>query len=61
MHVACYTPGVVTFGFFDGSLEELERSQDAQGYDERRAAAEEFVDDVLVNGVFDVVVDMKSD
>ena len=48
-------------GFFDGSLEELARSQDEHGYDERPAAAEEFVDDVLVNRVFDVVVDMKSD
>jgi heme-degrading monooxygenase HmoA len=52
---------VVTFGFFDGTLDELERSQGETGYEERRAAAGEFVEDVLVNGVFDVVVDMKAD
>jgi hypothetical protein len=50
---------VVSFGFFDGTLEELERSQSEFGYDERRAAADEYVDDVLVNGVFEVVVEMK--
>ena len=52
---------VVTFGFFDGTLEALERSQDSHGYDERRAAAEEFVEAVPVNGVFEVVVDAQSE
>jgi heme-degrading monooxygenase HmoA len=52
---------VATFGFFDGTREELERSQVDHGYDERRAAAGEFVEDVLVNGVFEVVVDMKAE
>jgi heme-degrading monooxygenase HmoA len=52
---------VATFGFFDGTREELQRSQVDHGYDERRAAAEEFVEDVLVNGVFEVVVDMKAE
>jgi hypothetical protein len=52
---------VVTFGFFDGTLDELERSQGETGYEERRAAASEYVEDVPVNGVFDVVVDMKAD
>src|ERR671925_1877164 len=51
---------IVTFGFFDGTLEELERSQGEQGYEERRDAAGEFVEEVLVNGVFDVVVDMVT-
>ena len=52
---------VVTFGFFDGALEDLQRSQVEHGYDERRAAAGEFVEDVLVDGVFEVVVDMKTE
>jgi heme-degrading monooxygenase HmoA len=48
---------VVTFGFFDGTLDELERNQAEQGYQERRAAVDELVEDVPVNGVFEVVVD----
>ena len=43
---------IITFGFFDGTLDELERSQDEHGYDERRATAGEFVENVVVNGVF---------
>ena len=52
---------VVTFGFFDGTPEDLQRSQVDHGYDERRAAAEEFVEDVPVNGVFEVVVNMEAE
>jgi heme-degrading monooxygenase HmoA len=52
---------VVTFGFFDGSLEQLEGSQDAHGFADRRAAADAFVADVPVNGVFDVVVDLHAE
>jgi hypothetical protein len=46
---------VVTFGFFDGTLEELERSQSEGGYQDRRAAVDDLVDEVPVNGVFEVV------
>src|SRR5919112_3168428 len=52
---------VVSFGFFDGTVEDLQRSQDEHGYAARRAAASEFVEDVLVSGVFDIVVDMHAD
>jgi hypothetical protein len=48
---------VVTFGFFDGTLEELERSQDGSDYEERRRAIEPFVEAIVVNGVYEVVVD----
>jgi hypothetical protein len=50
---------VVTFGFFDGTLEELEASQVDHGYADRVAAANEYVDKVVVNGVYDVVADMS--
>jgi hypothetical protein len=47
---------VVTFGFFDGTLEELRASQEENGeYARRRAAAEEFVESVGADGVFEVV------
>jgi heme-degrading monooxygenase HmoA len=46
---------VITFGFFDGTLEELRAGQQGGEYDERRAAAEEFVESVGADGVFEVV------
>lgn len=48
---------VITFGFFDGTLEDLRASQqeDSSEYQERRAAADEFVESVGTDGVFEVV------
>ena len=50
---------VVTFGFFDGSLEELRAGQQQQaeggGYEERRARIDEFVESVGADGIFEVV------
>jgi hypothetical protein len=45
---------VITFGFFDGSLEELQRSQTDSDFDDRRAAIEPFVDAVIANGVYEI-------
>jgi hypothetical protein len=50
---------VVTFGFFDGTFEDLEQSQAESGYAERRAAVDDLVDEVVVNGVFEVVREMS--
>jgi heme-degrading monooxygenase HmoA len=47
---------VVTFGFFDGTLEELARSQEQHRYDELRGAVDEIVAEVVANGVYEVVV-----
>ncbi|HEX3324067.1 MAG TPA: hypothetical protein VHR65_02850 [Solirubrobacterales bacterium] len=47
---------IVTFGFFEGTLEELRASQQDNGeYDRRRAATDEFVESVGANGIFEVV------
>ena len=46
---------VVTFGFFDGSLEELEASQQDAGYYQQRQTIDSFVDDVIANGVYEIV------
>ena len=46
---------VVTFGFFDGTLEELEGSQRDAGYEERRASIDDLVDTVVANGVYEIV------
>jgi hypothetical protein len=48
---------VVTFGFFDGTLEEMERGQEQGDYRARRDAIEPFVESVVVNGVYEVVTD----
>ena len=47
---------IVTFGFFDGTLEELERSQDDADYAERRAAIDPLVEATIANGVYEIVV-----
>ena len=46
---------VVSFGFFDGTLEELERSQDEDDFESRRDSIEPFVDAVVSNGVYEIV------
>lgn len=47
---------VISFGFFDGTLDELEANQAGHGYAERRRAAEDaYVEEVLLNGVYEVV------
>ena len=51
---------VVTFGFFEGTRDEMEASQSDRGFDEhRRNAEEQYVDNVISNDVYDVVVHMK--
>jgi len=46
---------VITFGFFDGTLDELESNQGRQGYEELRDSIAPLVDAVLSNGVYEVV------
>jgi hypothetical protein len=52
---------VITFGFFDGTPKELERSQQEMGYEDRRAAIEQFVDTVIANGVYEIVESQTVD
>lgn len=46
---------VVTFGFFDGTLEELRANQQDNEYDQRRAEAEQYVVSVGADGIFEVI------
>jgi len=47
---------VITFGFFDGTLEELRAGQQQGGdYEQRRSAADEFVESIGADGVFEIV------
>jgi hypothetical protein len=51
----------VTFGFFDGTLEELERSQEALDLEAQRAAIEPYVEAVIVNGVYEIVKSLTAE
>jgi hypothetical protein len=56
---------VITFGFFDGTLDELRASQEQQaeggGYEERRAATEELVESLGADGIFEIVEERSMD
>lgn len=51
---------VVTFGFFDGTLDELERSQQESDYYGLRETVEPMVDAVIANGIYEVIVDWTA-
>lgn len=46
---------IITFGFFDGTLAEMRANQGDADYDERRAAADQYVESVGTDGVFEIV------
>jgi hypothetical protein len=54
---------VITFGFFDGTMEEMRKRMAESGYDEKYAKQLEqiapFVESVGTDGVYEVVEDMK--
>ncbi len=52
---------VVTFGFFDGTFEELERSQNEADFEERRASIDPLVDTVVANGVYEIVESLTTE
>jgi hypothetical protein len=52
---------VVTFGYFDGTREELERNQAEQGYEEVRNSIDPLVDTVVANGVYEIVASLTTE
>lgn len=52
---------VITFGFFDGSLEELRASQAEGDYEDRRTQAEELVESVGADGIYEIVEERSMD
>ncbi len=54
---------IVTFGFFDGTLEELRAGQQkgSSEYEARRAAVDELVESVGADGIFEVVEDRSME
>jgi hypothetical protein len=51
---------IVSFGFFDGSMEDLRRSQEQFGYAAQRARVEELVEVTRTDGIFEVTVEMEG-
>jgi hypothetical protein len=45
---------VITFGFFDGTLKELEDSQQKMGYERLRDGIEPLVESVTANGIYEI-------
>ena len=52
---------VVTFGFFDGTLEELDRSQTESDYQALRDTIDPLVEAVVANGVYEVVATLPDE
>ena len=53
---------VITFGIFDGDLDQLEASQaEDNRYEERIKAVEQFIESTGTRGVFEVLVDQAID
>jgi heme-degrading monooxygenase HmoA len=53
---------VITFGLFDGTMEELRAGQsDSDEFDKRREAAEQFVESKGADGIYNVVEQRKMD
>jgi hypothetical protein len=51
---------VVSFGLFRGDLDDLRRAQQEFDYAGQRAATDAHVDEVLADGIYEVVVDRQG-
>jgi hypothetical protein len=52
---------VLTFGMFDGSLEELREAQGQHGRDEQLAAVHPYMDYMLFDGAFEVMEELRAE
>ena len=51
---------VLAFGIFNGSLEELRTVQQEYAYDERRGDVDGFVEEILLDGAYEVIEQPSS-
>jgi hypothetical protein len=51
---------VVSFGFFDGSVDELREAQRAAGRQSQVASIEPFVEETLLDGSYEVVEELRA-
>jgi heme-degrading monooxygenase HmoA len=52
---------VITFGFFEGTLDELNEGQQGGDYDKRRAETDQYVESVGTSGIFEVAEERSMD
>jgi hypothetical protein len=50
---------VVSFGMFQGSLDELRQAQKGMAYEENVSKMDPYVEEVLLDGAYEVVEEMK--
>jgi hypothetical protein len=46
---------IVAFGMFQGSVDELRQAQEEYGYDDAVQSVDQYVDEVLLDGAYEVV------
>lgn len=51
---------VISFGFFDGTVDELRRSSQEQGYAEQMAKIAPYVQSVGADGLYEIVAEMVA-
>ena len=51
---------VISFGFFDGTLEDLRRAQQEFDYAGERSRTDEFVESTGADGIYEVVVELTA-
>ncbi len=52
---------VISFGFFDGTVDELRRSSQEQGYADQLAGIAPYVQSVGADGLYEIVEEMVAD
>jgi hypothetical protein len=50
---------ILSFGFFDGSLEELREIQPKSGRDQAVSSTEEMISSILLDGAFEVIAEIQ--
>ncbi|MBA3420506.1 MAG: hypothetical protein H0U12_01185 [Thermoleophilaceae bacterium] len=51
---------VVSFGFFDGTLEQLRAAQEEIGREAQTSSVAEYIEEVLLDGSYEVVEELPS-
>jgi hypothetical protein len=51
---------IVAFGMFNGTLDELRAAQEQYGYDEAVEGISQYVDDVLLDGAYEVLEERRD-
>jgi hypothetical protein len=51
---------VLSFGMFQGTLDELRRAQEEFGYEEQVQSASQYVDEVLLDGAYEVLEEIRE-